>query len=143
MAEEEQLTAQEMEALQEAMKGYGAPVVEEKFNVHTFLNKVLIATDTTKVGYLNEQELGWTEYSLRKNKKLALDSSALANDDIWENYFNKSGEIITATSLSKDAKFIGLAVLQRKELADMTKPQKQNSGWFKSRDKTPVEGGQQ
>jgi hypothetical protein len=136
MGEEEQLTPQDMEALQEAMKGYGSPQVEEKFNVHTFLNKVLIAQDTTKVGYLNEQELGWTEYSLRKNKKLALDSGELANDDIWESYFNKSGEIITATSLSKEAKFIGLAVLQRKELADMTKPQKENKGWFKSKDKS-------
>ena len=76
---EEQLTPEEQQALEEAMKSYGAPQAEDKHNVHTFLHKV-------------------------------------------------------STSLSKDAKLIELAVMQRREIADVTKrPMKENRGWFKGK----------
>ena len=135
---EEQLTPEEQVLLEEAMKSYGAPQPEEKHNVHTFLNKVATSIDTTKTGNLTHEEVGITPFSLRSFKQFSLDSSDLANDDIWAEYFRKEGEILTSTSLSKDAKLISLAVVQRRELADVTKPRKENKGWFK-KDKQPTD----
>lgn len=132
---EEQLTPEEMQVLEEAMKSYGAPQPEEKHNVHTFLNNVAKSPDTTKTGNVDEIECGFTPYSLRTYKQLELASSALCDDDIWADYFHKKGEILTATSLSKDAKLISLAVIQKREIADVTKkPMKENKGWFKKGD---------
>ena len=137
---EEQLTQEEQQLLEEAMKSYGAPEKEEKHNVHTFLNKVANSPDTTKTGNLTQEEVGITPFSLRSFKQFQLDSQDLANDDIWAEYFRKEGEILTATSLSKDAKLINLAVIQRRELADVTKPRKENKGWFSKKDKQPTDG---
>ena len=139
MAEEEQLTE---EQITEALKSYGAPQPEEKHNIHTFLNKITISKDTTKTGFLSDVELGTTPYSERTYKNLALMSNELCNDDIWANYFNAKGEILTATSLSRNAKLISLAVLQRRELADVSENinKKPNTGWFTKKNKT-VEGG--
>lgn len=133
---EEELTAEEQQLLAEAMKSYGAPQPEEKHNVHTFLNKVATSLDTTKTGYLSEEEIGTTPYSLRTYKQLSLASDKLCNDDMWAEYFKAKGEILTSTSLSKDAKLISLAVLQRKELADVTPRPKKNAGWFTKKEKT-------
>ena len=132
--EEEQLTPEEEQALQEALKSYGSPVQDEKHNVHTFLNKVSTSADTTKTGYLRDDELGYTLYSFRTYKKLELDSEELCGDDLWAKYFKKSGEIVAASSLSRDAKLITLAVVQKREIADVTdKPKAVNKGWFKSK----------
>jgi|SRR3990167_5790604 len=132
---EEQLTQEEMQVLEEAMKSYGAPQVEEKHNVHTFLNNVAKSEDTTKTGNIDNDECGFTPYSLRTYKQLELASNVLCEDDIWADYFHKKGEILTATSLSKDAKLISLAVLQKREIADVTKkPMKVNKGWFSKKE---------
>ena len=140
---EEQLTPEEQEALEEALKGYGAPQKEEKHNVHTFLSNIIKSPDTTKTGNLGQEEIGTTPYSLRTYKQIALACDKLCNDDIWKDYFNAKGEILTSTSLSKEAKLISLAVLQRRELADVTKTsRKQNAGWFKKKDKQPEEGAE-
>ena len=114
---EEQITD---EQLAEALKSYGAPQPEEKHNIHTFLNKITTSNDTTKTGYLSDVELGTTPYAERTYKNLSLMSNELCNDDIWAKYFASKAEILTATSLSRNAKLISLAVLQRRELADMT-----------------------
>ena len=133
---EEQLTPEEQQLLEEAIKSYGPAQPEEKHNVHVFLNKVATSNDTTKTGNLTSEEIGFTPYSLRTYKKLALTSEKLCNDDIWADYFKANGEILTATSLSKDAKLITLAVIQRRELADVTsQPRKENKGWFKKGEK--------
>ena len=139
---EEQLTAEEQELLQEAIKSYGAPQPEEKHNIHKFLNEVSKSKDTTKTGFLTDIELGTTPYAERTYKNLELQSKELCNDDIWAKYFAQKAEILTATSLSRNAKLLSLAVLQRRELADMTEVKKENKGWFKGKDKTTTEGTQ-
>lgn len=138
--EEESLTPEELAILEEAMKGAGSPAFEEKQGIHQFLNKVATSKDTTKLGNINEEELGFTPYSLRTYKTLELASKDLCNDDIWEDYFKKKGEILTATSLSKHGFLTGLAVIQRKQIEDVTKPkeQKENKGWFKKKDAPEV-----
>lgn len=130
------------EQLQEAMRNYGAPQPEEKQNIHTFLTNVVKAKDTTKTGFLSDIELGVTPYSERTYKTLELQSNELCNDDIWAGYFKKKAEILTATSLSRNAKLLSLAVLQRRELADTSEDinKKPNSGWFSKKENKAVGG---
>lgn len=136
--EDNELTQEEMQLLEEAAKGYGSPQQKQEHNVHTFLNKVANSNDTTKTGNLSEVEIGFTEYSLRTYKQLSLVSKELCDDDIWSEYFRKKGEILSSTSLSKDAKLITLAVVQKREIADVTKrPVKENKGWFKKKEASP------
>ena len=140
MTEEEQIEQQPMpqeeyvteEQIQEALKNYGTPTPEEKQNIHTFLTNVVKSKDTTKTGYLSDVELGVTPYSERTYKTIELYSEN-ANDDLWATHFKKRAEILTATSLSRNAKLLSLAVLQRRELADTSADdlnKKPNKGWF-------------
>lgn len=111
------------------------PTPEEKQNVHTFLHNVAIADDTTKVGFLSESELGVPTYPVRTYKELALFCGDIANMDYFQNYFTKKAEIMTSTSLSKNAKLINLAVLQKRQIEDVTKPaRKASSSWFKKKE---------
>ena len=138
MSEEQMYTSQidapqTQEQLENAIveKLYNSPIGEEKHNVHTFLHDISVSADTTKTGYLDAPELGTTPYSLRTYKKLALISDKICDDDIWNEFYKAKGEIFTATSLSKDAKLITLAVIQKREIADVTvKPATKNKGWF-------------
>ena len=140
--EEQQLTPEEIAALEEMMKGgYGSPKEEEKHNVHTFLHKISTSQDTTKTGNLIEDEIGYTPYSVRTYKQLAVIASDLCNDDIWAEYFRKESEILTATSLSRGGFLVKQATTQTRQIADITKPKIQNSGWFKPKPKEQVEGG--
>lgn len=133
MEGDEQITE---EQLAEALKAYGSPQPEEKHNVHKFISEVAKSKDTTKTGFLTDIELGTTPYAERTYKNLELQSKELCNDDLWAKYFASKAEILTATSLSRNAKLINLAIVQRRELADMTdKPlSRSNSGWFKKKD---------
>ena len=121
------------------VKEYGSPEKEEKHNIHTFLNTVSKSKDTTKTGFLTDLELGTTPYAERTYKNLELQSRELCNDNLWADYFKQKAEILTATSLSRNAKLLSLAVLQRRELADMTESEKKvNKGWFTKKDKKEV-----
>ena len=140
MTEEEQLTPEQVD---EVIRNYGSPQPEEKHNIHKFLNEVSKSKDTTKTGFLTDIELGTTPYAERTYKNLELQSKELCNDDLWSKYFAQKAEILTATSLSRNAKLLSLAVLQRRELADMTEVKKENKGWFKGKDKNKSEEGGQ
>lgn len=129
---EEQLTDAEKAELQ---KYFGSPHGEEKHSVHTFLNKVAISDDTTKTGNLTAEEVGVPKLTLRTYKELALISDKIIGSDDFKEYYEKKGEILTSTSLSKDAVLIKLAVVQRRELSDVTPIRKENKGWFKKKQK--------
>ena len=101
-----------------------------------FLNKVATSEDTTKTGNLKDEELGYTRFSLRSYKELALASEKLCQNDTWADYFKKKGEILTATSLSRNGFLTNLAVIQRRQIEDMNAtPAKENKGWFKPKEK--------
>jgi len=126
-------------AEQEEIQKVFAPTAEEKHNVHTFLHQVATDPNTTRTANLDTTELGVTRFSLRSYGELALASKELCNDNIWQEYFKKKGEILSGTSLSKNGFLDQLAVVQRREIGDITpRPQKPNSGWFK---KKTSEGG--
>jgi len=110
------------------------PTAEEKQNIHTFLQNVVVSKDTTKTGNLEKEELGMPILPVRTYQELALFCSEVANMDYFSDYFKKKAEIALSTSLSKDAKLLDLAIMQRKEIADVTpKPMRENKGWFKKR----------
>jgi hypothetical protein len=136
---DDDLNPAEQEQLQELMKAYGSPNPEEKHNQHVFLSKVATSEDTTRTGNLKDEELGYTRFSLRSYKELALASKKLCLNETWAEYFQMKGEILTATSLSRDGFLTNLAVIQRRQIEDMnSKDTKPNKGWFKPKDKGGV-----
>jgi len=131
MAEPELTDAQIMQQLANIANN-----AEEKHSTHAFLHAVATAEDTTKVGYLKEEEVGIPRLSQRTLKELELYCREIADDQNWGDYFSKRAEILTSTSLSKDAKLLSLSVVNRVETANMTEqPRKVNKRWFQR--KTP------
>jgi len=116
---------------------YGqAPIGEERHNVHTFLFNVATAKDTTKLGFLNDEEIGKPKLPQRTLKELALFCKEIMNQKEFGEFFEKEAEILTSTSLSKNAKLLTSAILQKKEVADVTEQRKENKGWFKPKKNT-------
>ncbi|HDZ61018.1 MAG TPA: hypothetical protein ENH46_04900 [Candidatus Pacearchaeota archaeon] len=109
-------------------------LVEQKSNKHTFLTNVVKSDDTTKTGNLIPEELGDPKLPLRTYKELSLFCNEVWGQSEWGDYFTKQGEILTSTSLSKDAIIIKLAVTDKSEMADTTPKEKgSNKGWFKKK----------
>ena len=104
---------------------------EEKFNVHSFLAKVIETEDTTRLGNLTDEELGVPKLPLRTEKELELFCNEIADMPYFGEYFKKEAEILTSTSLSKNAKLLNLSVVQKREIEDSTKTRKPNKGWFR------------
>ena len=134
MAEEQSLNPAEMEQLASAL-GYGAAVPEGKQNVHTFLHNVATADDTTKLGFLKEEEIGLPKHPVRTYKTMGLIANSVMKNEELAQYFLAKSEILTSSSLARDGFLTKLAVVQRRELADVTKPhRKPSSSWFKKKD---------
>lgn len=134
MSEDEQnLTPEEKGALREYL-GFGAPMPEEKHNVHSFLYRVATSDDTTKLGNLSIEEIGLPRVNLRTYKEMSLIAHKIMDNTFLGDYYASKAEILTSTSLSKDAKLINLAVLQKRQIEDVTKPRKENAGWFKKKE---------
>lgn len=127
--DQDALTPQEKIELQNYLTG-SAPSPEEHHNVHKFLHEVAESDDTTKTGFLTAEEVGMPKLPTRTLKELALFSRDIANMPQFADYFEKESEIITSTSLSKEAKLLELAVTARRQLEDVTKRRKENRGWF-------------
>lgn len=121
----------------EAMREYGSPEPEAKHNVHTFFNKVLETKDTSKVGNLTIEELGLPQLPVRSYKELALFTSKVMNNSFMSEYFRQAAEDSLATSLSKDAKLVSLAVTQKKQVSDESKPRVINKSWFSKKETEP------
>jgi len=148
MADDDDILEQEQEEisddeaikkLAEAMKG-SAMSPEEKQNVFTFLTNVAITKDTTKTAFLRDDkdlnEVGIPKLPVRTYHSLALVASDIMNNVYFEAYFKKEAEIIAKTSLSRGGFLTKLAVMQRREIADVTAPRRRKSSksWFKSKE---------
>ena len=127
----------------EAMKG-NVMSPEEKQNVFTFLHNVAITKDTTKTAFLRDDkdlnEVGVPKLPVRTYHSLALVASDIMNNTYFADYFKKEAEIITSTSLSREGFLTKLAVVQRREIADVTstKKRKSSKGWFKPKTSQPI-----
>ena len=131
----EELSAAEEAELEELLKSYGSPSVEEKPSVHTFLTAISRAKDTIKTGNLDATEVGIPALPVRSLKTFELYSRDLCDDKIMADIFKGEAEILTSTSLSKNAKLINLSVLNRKEITDPSnKPRVENKSWFKKKE---------
>lgn len=135
--EEKQEIAEKLNA-----QGYGYPQGTEKHNVHTFLEKVRTSSDTTKVGYLKDEELGIPSLPVRTYKELELFSRKIASKPLFAEYFKEMSEIVTSTSLSRNAKLLDTAVTQTRNLTDVIKrpEMKENKGWFKKKEPVNLDG---
>lgn len=129
-----ELTPEEEELMKSMVPSYGAVSSDEKMSLFAFLNKVIQQDDTTKLGYLKEEEIGLPKYPIRTFKRLALISDKVIENQMFKEFFEQQSEIITSTSLSRDAKLLNMAIIQRKQLEDVTKPKKENKSWFKKKD---------
>lgn len=134
----DQLTEQDMQQIAQ-LAGYGSQENESKKSVYTFLDNVAKADDTTKLGNLSDDEVGQPGNPIRVYKKMALFAGDIMENSELKDYFNKESEIVTSTSLSKEALLLRLAVTQKKELADVTQRRKENKSWFKKKDKNENE----
>ena len=117
-----------------------APMPEEKHSVHSFLHKVATSEDTTKLGFLKDEELGIPKLPLRTHKELAIFCKDVGNMSSFAEFFGKMGEITTSTSLSRDAKLLELAVINRRQLEDVTKRPRTKRGFFAKKEQP--EGGE-
>ena len=131
--ENTQLSAEEQDALKQAL-GFGAPMPEEKHNVHQFLHNVAIAEDTTKLGYLKDEEIGVPKLPVRAFKDMALIADRIMGNDFLREYYLNKSENITSTSLSRDGFLVKLAVVQKRVIEDATKKRKENKSWFKRKE---------
>ena len=126
-----------------AMKD-NAPIKDEKHNIHEFLNRVVEAEDTTKIGNLEVEkdidELGIPVYSVRGAKDMALIADKIMDNDYYKEYFEKEAENTLATSLSRKGFLIRQATTVTKQVADITKRRKVNKGWF-GKSKIEEQGG--
>lgn len=137
---EDNLTEAEREQLKEYL-GYGAAGASEKQNAHTFLFNVAKAKDTTKLGNLSPEEVGVPRHSIRTYQNISLIAKNVIGSDNLAKHFSARSEVVTSTSLSKNAKLINLAVIQRRQVEDLTKPErKPSSSWFKPKKKDNDEG---
>ena len=128
---DEELTEQDREELKNLL-GYGSSTPSANHNVHTFLHNVATAKDTTKLGYLREEEIGMLENPVRSFQFLGLFADKIMKKEGLKDFFKSRSEIGTATSLSRSGFLTKLAVVQRRELSDVTpKEMKKNKGWFK------------
>ena len=130
---EEESGINEEEMYKYLMQSQSAPTAEEKHNVHTFLFRVATADDTTKVGYLKEEELGKPTHPVRSYKEYALIADKIINNPFIASFFAAESENTTATSLSREGFLDKLAITQTRQVADITKTKKENKGWFKSK----------
>ena len=146
MSEQLEMTDEEaIMKLASAMKD-NAPSQDDKHNVHTFLDSVVRAKDTKKIGNLrdgndkNPDELGLPTLNVRGSLDLALISSDIMNNDYFKTYFEKEAELTLATSLSREGFLVKQATTQTKQVADATRRRKINKGWF-GREKIEEQGG--
>lgn len=134
------MTEDEQERYIQSLVG-STPTADPKHNVHTFLYGVATADDTLKLGNLNETEVGMPKLPVRTLKELQLFCNDVANMGYAGDYFGKKSEIMTASSLSKDAKLITLAISQKREIQQRLRGRTttQNKSWFKKKDQATEE----
>lgn len=124
------------EAQQVAQQFYGAaPIPEEEKGTNAFLKHVAKAKDTTRTGFVTEEELGQLNLPIRTLKELSLFCSDVANKKTLGEYFDEMAQIATATSLAKEGFLTKLAVVTRRETSSsiLAPERKTNKGWFKKK----------
>lgn len=110
-----------MQRTQDIQEAYGYPTPDEKHNQHTFLSNAVGAENTTRVTYLDKEELGRPLFSVR----FLLDMEDVANhylnpiavhlkgDNRISDYFFKKVLNITDSGMSKEGFAMNLNVTKK------------------------------
>jgi len=109
--EEEQpkLTPEEEVELADYIAGQQYPKAEEKNDIVSFFKKIInIKDDSSKIGYLNEQEL----YAIRILLDVAKYAYQINYEDVGE-FIIKKAEVLLGTSVSRDGFLIQSAISKR------------------------------
>jgi len=132
MDEDEELTPEEVDALEEI--GYGYPKKKEEHNIFAFFRRVISMPDTTRTSFLTADELGLVKIPLRTNLSIALYCKQMGLRGL-SSHFEKEAHITSDSSLSRDGFLDKLAVTQKREMETKTrKPAVVNKGWFKKKE---------
>lgn len=100
----------------ELPENYGSPDEVIPENVYTFLKRAIFETpETFKVGNLKQPELGQPQIPVRTWLNIALSFEKRGSSKLDE-YCRAKANILTNTSLSRDATALKLAVTQKKEV---------------------------
>jgi hypothetical protein len=106
---------------------------DDRESTASFFTKVVKSEDTTKTGFVTEEELGMSNHPIRTYKELELFCRDICEDESFADYFKSMAEIQLATSLSNKGFLLRLVGTQRKEIADLTPKRKRNKGMFKKK----------
>jgi hypothetical protein len=115
-------------ASQEKEEEYGYPISPGKDNQYKFFKHIIDMKDSSKIGNINETELGNLKLSVRHYQDIALYAEAEKLDKVAK-YLRDKAEIILATSTSKKGKLIELFVTQIKKEQKIV-PQENKGGLF-------------
>jgi hypothetical protein len=128
MVEEQGMTEAEAEAMLRSFS-------ESKETSVSFFTKVISHADSSKIGNLNDDELGMPQLPVRTLQELGMLSKEVLDKEEFAGYFNKQAEIVLATSLSKNGFLLRQVGTSKKEIADVTPTKiKENKGWFKKKE---------
>lgn len=131
MNEDEELTEEEITALDEM--GYGYPKEEEKQNIYNYFKRVITVKDNTKTANLLNEELGMAKIPVRTAQEIALYCRVMGMKG-FANYFQEEGQILLGTSLSREGFLNKLAVTQKRESEIKTRRPLVKKGWFKRKE---------
>ena len=108
----EDLEEEEAERQQESYDDQ-TPTYSPKDDLYSLFWKVVKSKESSKVGNLKKDELGMLDLSVRDCQKIALLARTLGHEG-FAKFFAKQGEIILATSASREGWLPTLFVSQRK-----------------------------
>ena len=151
MADEEELA--ELDKSMENLSPEDKKVVYDEFqrvfgtekigNIHEFLTKVIQEKDTTKMGYLTQEELGNPHLTLRTYKALSIMAKTFNMPEFAEYFEDMAIDVITSPSLSKNGFLMLLAITEKKRLEAIlpSGEKRENKGWFKRKNNTSSSSG--
>jgi len=136
MEEDYEISQEEAEEMgEEYMQSFspGYPKPREKNTVIEFLNKVFKTKNSTRVSFMNDDEVFAARILLRGSLYASIN---FGYDGLITNYLRGRTEIVTSPTLGRGGNLVNAAITTKKEFQAKLKA-KQNKGWFKSK------GGQQ
>jgi hypothetical protein len=144
MNEQQEMTEDEaLMKLAQAMKD-NVGGSDDKHNIHTFLDKIARAKDTTKVGNLrvdkNLDELGLPVNTFRGLKEMEIIADKIMDNKFFSDFFRREAEDIMASSLSREGFLVRQGTTQTKQVADITKKRKISKG-FLGKERIEEQGG--
>ena len=131
MPEETETLTEEEKATLASYMNMNYPKPEEKTGIYHFFNKVLELIKSSKVGNLGVEELN-TVRNLQRAELYAEEMGL----DLVQDYLQKRGEIILATSLSNKGFLIKSIITTKKESKTKlsTGEEKKKWGWNKNKE---------